>query len=184
MEVIPLDIPEVKLIRPKRFGDHRGFFSETYNKKALESYGIFLDFVQDNHSYSAAAGTVRGFHYQLPPRAQHKLVRVTRGSVLDVALDMRRRSPTFGRWVSAVVSAAEWNQILVPAGFAHAFVTLEPDTEVIYKVTDYWSPEHERGVLWCDPDLGIKWGISPEEAVVSEKDLKWPPLKAQRDLFD
>ncbi len=184
MEVTPLAIPEVKLIRPKRFGDHRGFFSETYNKKALEVCGIVLDFVQDNHSYSAARGTVRGFHYQLRPRAQEKLVRVTRGSVLDVALDIRRSSPTFGRWVSVVLSAAEWNQILVPAGFAHAFVTLEPDTEVIYKVTDYWSPEHERGILWCDPDLGIDWGISPEEAVVSEKDRKWPPLSDQRDLFD
>ncbi|GBD32968.1 dTDP-4-dehydrorhamnose 3,5-epimerase [bacterium HR33] len=184
MEVRPLAIPDVKLIRPKRFGDHRGFFSETYNKKALESCGIFLDFVQDNHSYSAAKGTVRGFHYQLPPRAQDKLVRVTRGSVLDVALDIRRSSPTFGRWVSVVLSAAEWNQILVPAGFAHCFVTLEPDTEVIYKVTDYWSPEHERGILWCDPELGIDWGVSAEEAVVSDKDKTWPRLSEQPDLFD
>lgn len=184
MEVTALAIPEVKLIRPKRFGDHRGFFSETYNKRALESRGICLDFVQDNHSYSAAKGTVRGFHYQLPPKAQDKLVRVTRGAILDVALDIRRSSPTFGRWVSAVLSAAEWNQILVPAGFAHCFVTLEPDTEVIYKVTDYWSPEHERGILWCDPDLGIDWGIAPEEAVVSDKDKTWPRLSEQRDLFE
>jgi dTDP-4-dehydrorhamnose 3,5-epimerase len=184
LEVTALAIPEVKLIRPKRFGDHRGFFSETYNKRALESRGICLDFVQDNHSYSAAKGTVRGFHYQLPPKAQDKLVRVTRGAILDVALDIRRSSPTFGRWVSAVLSAAEWNQILVPAGFAHCFVTLEPDTEVIYKVTDYWSPEHERGILWCDPDLGIDWGIAPEEAVVSDKDKTWPRLSEQRDLFE
>ena len=130
-----LAIPEVKLITPRRFGDARGFFSETYNAKAFAEAGITLTFVQDNHSLSAPAGTVRGLHFQSPPFAQDKLVRVTRGRILDVAVDIRRSSPTFGQHVTAEISAEAWNQILVPAGFAHGFVTLEPDTEVVYKVT-------------------------------------------------
>lgn len=183
MDVVSLDIPDVKIIRPKKFGDHRGFFSETYTKKTFEAAGLHYDFVQDNHSLSAEVGTVRGLHFQLPPFAQDKLVRVVRGAILDVAVDIRKGSPTFGRHVSAVVSAADWNQILVPIGFAHGFCTLEPDTEVIYKVTDYYSPEHDRGLLWNDPELGIAWPVAADKARLSDKDHKHPTLARLGDLF-
>ncbi|AWB08136.1 dTDP-4-dehydrorhamnose 3,5-epimerase (plasmid) [Azospirillum humicireducens] len=183
MDVLSLDIPDVKIIRPKKFGDHRGFFSETYTKKTFEAAGLHHDFVQDNHSLSAEVGTVRGLHFQLPPFAQDKLVRVVRGAILDVAVDIRKGSPSFGRHVSAVISAAEWNQILVPVGFAHGFCTLEPDTEVIYKVTNYYSPEHDRGLLWNDPALGIDWPVTADKARLSDKDHKHPPLARLGDLF-
>ncbi|MGH7215513.1 MAG: dTDP-4-dehydrorhamnose 3,5-epimerase, partial [Tepidisphaeraceae bacterium] len=155
MQVIDTEIPAVKLLVPKRFGDQRGFFSETYNRKTLDALGISGEFVQDNHSLSAERGVVRGLHYQVAPMAQDKLLRVVRGSVLDVALDIRRDSPTFGRHVTAVLSAENWRQLYVPAGFAHGFATLEPNTEVLYKVTAYYSPAHERGIRWNDPRLGI-----------------------------
>ncbi|KAA0593811.1 dTDP-4-dehydrorhamnose 3,5-epimerase [Azospirillum lipoferum] len=183
MDVVSLDIPDVKIIRPKKFGDHRGFFSETYTKKTFEAAGLHYDFVQDNQSLSAEVGTIRGLHFQLPPFAQDKLVRVVRGAILDVAVDIRKGSPTFGRHVSAVISAAEWNQILVPVGFAHGFCTLEPDTEVIYKVTNYYSPEHDRGLLWNDPELGIDWPVSADKARLSDKDYKHPTLARLTDLF-
>lgn len=183
MDVVSLDIPDVKIIRPKKFGDHRGFFSETYTKKTFEAAGLQYDFVQDNHSLSAEVGTVRGLHFQLPPFAQDKLVRVVRGAILDVAVDIRKGSPTFGRHVSAVISAAEWNQILVPIGFAHGFCTLEPDTEVIYKVTNYYSPEHDRGLLWNDPELGIDWPVSADKAHLSDKDHKHPTFAQLGDWF-
>ncbi|WP_376967429.1 dTDP-4-dehydrorhamnose 3,5-epimerase (plasmid) [Azospirillum sp. A26] len=183
MDVVSLDIPDVKIIRPKKFGDHRGFFSETYTKKTFEAAGLHYDFVQDNQSLSAEVGTIRGLHFQLPPFAQDKLVRVVRGAILDVAVDIRKGSPTFGRHVSAVISAAEWNQILVPVGFAHGFCTLEPDTEVIYKVTNYYSPEHDRGLLWNDPELGIDWPVSADKARLSDKDYKHPTLAQLTDLF-
>ncbi len=183
MDVVSLDIPDVKIIRPKKFGDHRGFFSETYNKKTFEAAGLQYDFVQDNQSLSAEVGTIRGLHFQLPPFAQDKLVRVVRGAILDVAVDIRKDSPTFGRHVSAVISAAEWNQILVPIGFAHGFCTLEPDTEVIYKVTNYYSAEHDRGLLWNDPELGIDWPVSADKARLSDKDYKHPTFAQLGDLF-
>lgn len=183
MDVVSLDIPDVKIIRPKKFGDHRGFFSETYTKKMFEAAGLQYDFVQDNHSLSAEVGTVRGLHFQLPPFAQDKLVRVVRGAILDVAVDIRKGSPTFGRHVSAVISAAEWNQILVPIGFAHGFCTLEPDTEVIYKVTNYYSAEHDRGLLWNDPELGIDWPVSADKARLSDKDHKHPTFAQLGDWF-
>lgn len=183
MDVVSLDIPDVKIIRPKKFGDHRGFFSETYTKKTFEAAGLHYDFVQDNQSLSAEVGTIRGLHFQLPPFAQDKLVRVVRGAILDVAVDIRKGSPTFGRHVSAVISAVEWNQILVPVGFAHGFCTLEPDTEVIYKVTNYYSPEHDRGLLWNDPELGIDWPVSADKARLSDKDYKHPTLAQLTDLF-
>jgi dTDP-4-dehydrorhamnose 3,5-epimerase len=183
MDILPLAISDVKVIRPKRFGDHRGFFSETYSKRAFEAAGLHYDFVQDNHSLSAETGTVRGLHFQLPPFAQDKLLRVVRGSVLDVAVDIRRGSPTFGRHVSAVISAAEWNQILVPVGFAHGFCTLEPNTEVLYKVTNFYSPEHDRGLLWNDPDLGIDWPVSADKAQLSDKDRTHPGLADLADCF-
>jgi dTDP-4-dehydrorhamnose 3,5-epimerase len=184
MQVIPTEIPDVKVLVPKRFKDARGFFSETYNRRALaELAGIDCEFVQDNHSRSAERGVVRGLHYQVAPMAQHKLVRVARGAILDIAVDIRRGSPTFGRHVAARISAEEWNQIFVPVGFAHGFVTLEPDTEVIYKVSDYYSPAHERGIRWDDPDLKIDWGIDPRAAILSERDRKHPAFKAVTEWF-
>ena len=183
MDVVSLDIPDVKIIRPKKFGDHRGFFSETYSKKTFEAAGLQYDFVQDNHSLSAEVGTVRGLHFQLPPFAQDKLVRVVRGAILDVAVDIRKNSPTFGRHVSAVISAADWNQILVPIGFAHGFCTLEPDTEVIYKVTNQYSAEHDRGLLWNDPELGIDWPVAADKARLSDKDHTHPTFAQLGDWF-
>lgn len=183
MEVLSLEIPDVKIIKPRKLGDHRGFFSETYNKQALAKAGVQLDFVQDNHSLSVEKGVIRGLHFQTPPFAQDKLVRVVRGAILDVALDLRKGSPTFGRHVSAVISAAEWNQILVPIGFAHGFCTLEPNTEVIYKVTNYYSPEHDRGLLWNDPQLGIKWPIDATAAVLSDKDRQQPLFSDLKFFF-
>ncbi len=176
MQVESLAIPDVKIITPRRFGDHRGFFSETYSKPAFEAVGLDLDFVQDNHSLSASVGVLRGLHFQVPPFAQDKLVRVIRGRIFDVAVDIRRGSPTYGRWVAAEISAAAWNQILVPVGFAHGFVTLEPDTEVVYKVTAPYAPEHDRGLAWDDPDLAIAWPLDGVEAILSEKDTRHPRL--------
>jgi dTDP-4-dehydrorhamnose 3,5-epimerase len=150
------------------------FFSETYSKVGLAALGANLEFVQDNHSLSVERGVVRGLHFQIPPFAQDKLVRVIRGAILDVAVDIRRRSRTYGKHVARVISAADWNQFLVPAGFAHGFCTLEPNTEVIYKVTNYYSPEHDRGVLWNDVDLGIAWPITESEAILTNKDRQLP----------
>lgn len=183
MDITALAIPDVKIIRPRKFGDSRGFFSETYNKKALEAAGLHYDFLQDNQSLSAEVGTVRGLHFQLPPFAQDKLVRVVKGAILDVAVDIRKGSPTYGQHVSAVISAEEWNQILVPIGFAHGFCTLEPYTEVIYKVTNFYSAEHDRGLLWNDPDLGIDWPVAADKALLSDKDRKQPRLAELGDFF-
>ncbi len=178
MEVRPLGIDGVLEIVPKRHGDARGFFIETYNAERFSQAGIDLRFVQDNHSYSAAAGVLRGLHYQLAPRAQDKLVRVIRGSILDVAVDIRRGSKTFGKWVALELSADRGNQILVPKGFAHGFVTLVPDTEVLYKVTDTYSPEHDRSIRFDDPAIGIEWPSMAGGFQLSDKDLKAPPLAA------
>lgn len=183
MELIPLGLDGVFEIRPPKFGDARGFFSETYNAERFMAAGISLTFVQDNHSFSAAKGVLRGLHYQLPPRAQDKLVRVVRGAILDVAVDIRRSSSTFGKWVSLVVSADEWNQILVPKGFAHGFVTLEENTEVVYKVTDYYSPEHDRSIRFDDPDIGIKWPFSSSDVQLSDKDRNARAF-AESDIFE
>lgn len=183
MEVQSTAIPGVKIVKPRKHGDSRGFFSETYHKRALAEAGIHLDFVQDNHSLSAERGVVRGLHFQTAPYGQDKLVRVARGSIFDVAVDLRKESPTFGKHVSIVLSAADWNQLLVPVGFAHGFCTLEPETEVIYKVTAYYSPEHDKGLFWNDPDLAIPWPVSPREAILSEKDRRLPPLAKLKDLF-
>ena len=184
MQVTPLAIPDVKVLTPKKFGDHRGFFSETYSAKALKDLaGIDVTFVQDNQSLSVEKGVVRGLHYQMPPASQDKLVRVTRGAILDVAVDIRRGSPTFGKHVSAVISAENWSQIFVPIGFAHGFVTLEPNTEVLYKVTNYYSPKDERGIRWNDSRLGIQWGVDEANAILSEKDRKYPALADATDLF-
>ena len=176
MQVEQLRIPDVKVLTPKKHGDHRGFFSEAYSRRALAEAGIEIEFVQDNHSRSAAKGTVRGLHFQIPPFAQDKLVRVVRGAVFDVAVDLRRGSPTYGRHASVTLSAESWNQVLVPAGFAHGFQTLAPDTEVIYKVSGYYAPDHDKGLLWNDPALGIEWPIPEREAVLSDKDRRQPRL--------
>ena len=184
VSIVALALPEVRLIVPERFRDERGFFSESYSRRALAEAGIGEEFVQDNHSLSRPVGTVRGLHYQLPPYAQAKLVRVTRGAVLDVAVDLRRGSPTFGRHVSATLSAEAWNQLYVPIGFAHGFCTLEPDTEIVYKVDAYYSREHDRGILW--DDLGIGWPVDPTAAVLSVKDRALPRLAqvTGADLFE
>lgn len=183
LEVQSLGIPDVKIIRPQKHGDARGFFSETYNKKAFADAGIDFDFVQDNHSLSPHVGTLRGLHFQGPPFAQHKLVRVVSGRILDVAVDLRAGSPTFGQWVSAEISADAWNQILVPIGFAHGICTLEPDTQLIYKVTNYYSPQHDFGIRWDDPDLAIAWPMSCDEFLLSDKDRKQPFLKDAARIF-
>lgn len=176
MQVQSLAIPAVKLITPLRHGDHRGFFSETWNAARFAEAGLDLAFVQDNHAKSAQPGTVRGLHFQTPPFAQDKLVRVVRGAIMDVAVDLRHGSPSFGQHVSAVISADLGNQILVPKGFAHGLVTLEPETEVLYKVTGLYAPDHDKGLLWNDPALGIDWGIAEGDAVLSEKDRAQPRL--------
>ena len=176
MEITRLAIPEVCILKPVRHGDDRGFFSETYNSRVLAAAGLNEAFVQDNHAYSALPGTVRGLHFQIPPHAQAKLIRVVRGAIFDVAVDIREGSPSYGRHVSAIISAGAWNQIFIPAGFAHGLCTLEPDTEVIYKVTDYYSPSHDRGILWNDPALGIEWPVKEAEAIVSERDRRHPLL--------
>jgi len=177
LQVVETEITEVKLIVPRIHRDRRGFFSETYNKAGLAELGATLEFVQDNHSLSVERGVVRGLHFQIPPFAQGKLVRVIRGSVFDVAVDIRRESPTYGKHVARVISTANWNQFLIPAGFAHGFCTLEANTEVIYKVTNYYSPEHDRGLLWNDEDLGIAWPIRENEAILSAKDMKQPRFR-------
>ena len=174
MRVDSLDIADVKLLTPKIFRDDRGFFTETWNARALAAAGIAADFVQDNTAFSRAKGTVRGLHFQLPPMAQVKLVRVVRGAILDVAVDLRRGSPTYGRHVTAVLSAENGAQILVPGTFAHGYCTLEPDTEVAYKVTAYYSPEHDRGIAWDDPALAIAWPVEPGEGQLSDKDRRQP----------
>ncbi|MCQ9147812.1 dTDP-4-dehydrorhamnose 3,5-epimerase [Ochrobactrum sp. BTU2] len=182
MIVRTLSLDGVFEISPRKFGDDRGFFSENYNAKSFAEAGINLTFVQDNHSYSGAKGVVRGLHYQLPPFAQDKLVRVTRGAILDVAVDIRKGSPTFGKWVALEVSAEKWNQILVPKGFAHGFMTLVEHTEVIYKVTNYYSPEHDRSIRFDDPAIGIDWPIAASDVQLSDKDQKAPML-ADADVF-
>ena len=183
MQVVETQIPDVKVLIPKRFKDARGFFSETYNAQTLRSLGIEADFVQDNQSLSVEKGVVSGLHYQLNPMAQLKLVRVTRGAILDIAVDIRRASPTFGKCVSVEISAENWKQIVIPVGFAHGFATLEPNTEVIYKVTNYYSPPHERGIRWNDPELKLDWGFDEQSAVLSERDRKHPLFRDATDLF-
>lgn len=184
MDVEPLAIPEVLLLTPRRFGDDRGFFSETFRADVLRDLGITANFVQDNHSRSAAAGVVRGLHYQRPPQAQGKLLRVIAGSVFDVAVDFRVGSPTFGRWVGATLSAQNGVQIWVPPGFLHGFCTLEPGTEVLYKVTEYYAPELDAGIFWNDPALGIDWPVSPEAAILSAKDAVAPGFHSVVSPFE
>jgi dTDP-4-dehydrorhamnose 3,5-epimerase len=171
-----LAIPDVILLTPPKFGDNRGFFSETFKLAAFAEAGVDQPFVQDNQSLSAAPGTLRGLHCQVAPSIQGKLVRVLRGAIWDVAVDLRRGSPSYGRHVGATLSAENWSQLWVPGGFLHGFVTLEPDTEVLYKVTSPYDRDAERGVIWNDPDLGIAWPVPPSGVVLSDKDTRLPRL--------
>lgn len=176
MQVISTAIPEVKEIRPIRHHDPRGFFSEIFRESVLRDSGIAVPFVQENHSLSVDRGVVRGLHFQIPPAAQAKLVRAAAGSILDVAVDIRRGSPTYGRHVAVVLSAEQGNQLYVPEGFAHGFCTLEANTEVVYKVSSYYSREHDLGLAWDDSELGIAWPVAAGEALLSDKDRRQPSL--------
>jgi dTDP-4-dehydrorhamnose 3,5-epimerase len=175
VEVRPLALPEVLELVPKRFADERGYFSEVWSAKAFRQVGVDAQFVQDNQSLSRRAGVVRGLHFQRSPAAQDKLVRVVRGSIYDVAVDIRRASPNFGKWAGLVISAELGNQLFVPAGFAHGFMTLEPETEVLYKVSAPYSPEHERSIRYDDPAIGVDWP-AVAAVVLSPKDAEAPLL--------
>ncbi|MDP6951657.1 MAG: dTDP-4-dehydrorhamnose 3,5-epimerase [Alphaproteobacteria bacterium] len=183
MEVEATAIPAVKLIRPRVFRDSRGCFSETYRSDSYAQAGIDTAFVQDNLSLSPTPGTVRGLHFQLPPHAQAKLVSVASGRVLDVALDLRRGSPTFAQHVAVELSAADGEQLFVPEGFAHGFCSLAPDTRVTYKVSAFYAPDHEAGLRWDDPTLGIVWPVAAADALLSDKDLALPALAAFETPF-
>lgn len=174
MQIEPTALPDVLILTPRRFGDARGWFTETWNAKAMAEAGLDLPFVQDNHSFSAAKGTLRGLHYQSPPRAQDKLVRCTRGAILDVAVDIRSGSPNYGQWVGVELTPDNGRQLFVPKGFLHGFVTLTSDTEVQYKCSDLYAPENDGAVRWDDPALGIDWGTTTP--ILSDKDARAPLL--------
>ncbi|MGE4317507.1 MAG: dTDP-4-dehydrorhamnose 3,5-epimerase [Deferribacterales bacterium] len=174
MKIIKTKIPDVVLLEPKVFGDHRGFFMESYSKKTMESLGLKYELIQDNHSLSAQAFTMRGLHYQKNPDAQTKIVRVLAGAILDVVVDIRKGSPTYGQHVSVILTAENKRQIIVPKGFAHGVLTLVPDTEIMYKVDAFYSPECDRGIRWNDPALGIEWPT--DTPVLSDKDANSPLL--------
>jgi len=184
LSIRPLALPEIKLISAPRFRDQRGYFAETYVQGDFAAAGIATDFVQDNESLSRAVGTVRGLHFQIPPFAQAKLIRVLTGRIFDACLDLRRSSPRYGRHVTVELSAETGDQLFVPAGFAHGFCTLEPDTTVLYKVDAIYSAEHERGIAWADPALAIPWPIGQDAAVLSAKDAALPPLREVPVYFD
>ncbi|WP_407118323.1 dTDP-4-dehydrorhamnose 3,5-epimerase [Bradyrhizobium sp. LMG 9283] len=176
MKIERLSIPDVLLLTPLRHVDQRGSFSETFRADLLAAHGVRADFVQDNHVITKRRGVVRGLHYQTEPRAQGKLVRCPRGAILDVAVDVRETSSTYAKHVAVELSEANWRQLWVPPGFAHGYITLDDNCEVIYKTTDYYSPDNERGIAWDDPALQIDWGISPIEAILSDKDRNLPRL--------
>ncbi|MEZ5839270.1 MAG: dTDP-4-dehydrorhamnose 3,5-epimerase [Hyphomicrobiales bacterium] len=178
-----LSIPDVLIVRPDRYPDARGYFSETYSRARFAEIGIDVEFVQDNQSFSAERGVLRGLHFQAPPHAQGKLVRVVAGRIFDVAVDLRSGSPTFGRHVAAEISAGDGRQIWVPAGFAHGFVTLAPATEVLYKVTSPYAPAAEMGIAWDDPALAIDWPVEPGAVILSDKDSRLPRLGGLGDIF-
>lgn len=172
MDVTTTKLQGVLILKPRRFADARGFFVEVYNERVFREAGVTPTFVQDNHSYSRQRGTIRGLHFQLPPATQAKLVRVVRGRVYDVAVDLRRGSPTYGQWVAESLSAEGGEQIYLPHGFAHGFCTLEDETEVVYKVDAYYAPAQDSGIIWNDPSLNISWPVAPEAVVLSDKDRK------------
>ncbi|MAF95433.1 MAG: dTDP-4-dehydrorhamnose 3,5-epimerase [Rhodospirillaceae bacterium] len=183
MQILPLTIPDVRLITPEIHRDERGYFSESFNRETFREIQIDVEFVQDNISLSLVPGVLRGLHFQVSPFAQHKLIQVLRGRIFDVAVDIRRGSSTYGQHVEMELGPEEGHQIFVPIGFAHGFVTLEPETEVFYKVSSYYSPEHDRGIHWNDPRLEIEWPIDSKDVVVSEKDSRNPPLAEIDDYF-
>lgn len=183
LTVTPTDLPGVLVLEPRRFGDDRGFFSEVYNRARLAEHGITTEFVQDNQSLSARAGTLRGLHYQAPPHAQAKLVRCGRGRVLDVAVDFRAGSASFGRWTGVELSAENGRQLLIPEGFLHGFVTREPETEILYKCSDYYAPECDGAVRFDDPGIGIDWGLGGTEPVLSDKDARASAFAAFQSPF-
>ena len=174
MQIERTALPGVLLLTPRRHGDARGYFAETWSARAFAGAGIDLAFVQDNHSVSAAAGTLRGLHFQRPPRAQDKLVRCGRGALLDVAVDARAGSPSYGAWIAEELSEENGRQLLVPKGFLHGFVTLRPDTEIVYKCSDFYAPEADGAVRWDDPGIGVGWGVT--EPVISARDAAAPLL--------
>ena len=174
MQIEPTSLPDCVILTPARFGDARGWFSETWSARRLAEAGLPNDWVQDNHSFSAAVGTLRGLHFQRPPHAQDKLVRCTRGAIFDVAVDVRVGSPTYGRWVGVDLTPENGKQLLVPKGFLHGFVTRLPDTEVQYKCTDTYAPDCDGGIRWDDPSIGIDWGVT--DPVLSAKDQVAPLL--------
>ncbi|AIQ26300.1 dTDP-4-dehydrorhamnose 3,5-epimerase [Paenibacillus sp. FSL H7-0737] len=175
MKVTPLQLQGASILEPVVHGDNRGFFMESYNEEVMHKLGVNYNFIQDNQSLSADVGVLRGLHYQLNPKAQTKLIRVLTGAIYDVIVDIRRNSPTFGQWVGVILSEYNKRQLLVPKGFAHGFCTLVPNTQVLYKVDEYYSPENDRGILWNDPALGIDWPTS--SPVLSDKDQRHPLLK-------
>lgn len=183
MKIESLAIPDVKLITPPKFGDSRGFFSETWNARKLKELGFDEHFIQDNQSVSAQKGTIRGLHCQIAPHVQGKLVRVIKGAIWDVAVDIRHNSPTYGKWVAAELSAENWSQLWIPGGFLHGFCTLVPDSEVIYKVTGDYAKACERAVRWNDPTLALPWPVPPEEAHLSDKDQEAPFFNPQDQWF-
>ena len=183
MKVRASAIPEVKIIQVQRCGDQRGFFAEVYNRRRFAEAGIDLDVLQDNHSLSVARGTLRGLHFQKPPAAQAKLVRVVRGAIADVVVDCRRGSPSYGRHVMIELDATSGEQVFCPRGFAHGFVALEPDVEVVYKVDAYYAPELDSGVRWDDPDLAIPWPLPADELVLSDKDRNLPRFADLPPIF-
>ncbi|WP_300513177.1 dTDP-4-dehydrorhamnose 3,5-epimerase [Aliiroseovarius sp.] len=174
MQIDDTPLSGVKVLTPARFGDVRGFFSESWNRQTLAQHGLHYDFVQDNHSLSAEMGTVRGLHFQAPPNTQDKLVRCGRGRLFDVAVDIRKGSPTHGQWFGIELSFENGRQLLVPAGFLHGFITREPDTEIIYKCTDFYAPESDGAVRFDDPDIGIDWNMGDVTPILSEKDAGAP----------
>lgn len=176
MQIEDTVLPGLKILTPSRFGDHRGFFSESWSKSRMEAAGLHYDFVQDNHSLSATIGTVRGLHFQSPPKAQAKLVRCGKGRLFDVAVDNRKGSPTFGQWIGVELSFENGKQLMIPTGFLHGFITREPNTEIIYKCTNYYAPEYDGAVRYDDPDIGIDWGLT-SETLLSNKDDQAPLLK-------
>ena len=182
VQVLTTELPGVLIVEPARFGDTRGFFSESWNRRRFAEHGIDTDFVQDNHSMSMRAGTLRGLHFQSPPHAQAKLVRCGRGRLFDVAVDIREGSPTYGRWIGCELSFNNGRQLFIPAGFLHGFVTREPDTEIIYKCSNYYAPECDGAVRWDDPDLAIDWGLEGNP-VLSDKDTTAPFLRDLPDVF-
>ncbi|KOP66256.1 dTDP-4-dehydrorhamnose 3,5-epimerase [Bacillus sp. FJAT-18019] len=178
----PLKLADAYVLEPVVHGDHRGFFMESYNASLFQQHGITYNFIQDNHSLSVEPGVLRGLHYQLNPKAQTKLIRVLTGAIYDVIVDIRKSSPTFGEWVGVILSEHNHHQLLVPKGFAHGFCTLVPNTQVLYKVDEYYSPENDRGILWNDPALEIDWPTS--NPVLSDKDRTHPLLKDAEMNFD